>query len=337
MPGDLLFEWYSYQCAYETFEASGYLHADAERLMRKSVQLAVQARDKFIKESDGTVHLEDVRIALSLGPFGATCSPGQEYGGFYPPPYGPRAWSASGPNTNAFEDDDFMARDMAIDALIDFHLQRLRIFSNDLESWQRIDIVAFETIPLAREIKAIRSAMRLLQIELQPRPEGFDWKPWWISTVWPDGKFPHESSPGQRSVSAQEVVQSLLHGKSKIAGQSIDHQSMFPDAIGINCTSMTHFQEVLTEMEDAVHEVWEREAGPWLVLYPNGGEAYDPSTKSWSKRDDGNRDISSWGKALAGVAQSAISRRTVWAGVIVGGCCKTGPQDIENLIKCIGQ
>lgn len=323
-----------YQCTYETFAAAGYSRAEGERLTRKAVHLASEARKRFVEESDGAVKIGDVKIALSMGPYGVTCSPGQEYGGFYPPPFGPQAYSASGPNTNAFAAADQTKRSMSIDALTDFHLQRLRIHSNDLDSWKEIDLVAFETIPLAREIKAIRGAMRLLQIELEPRPAGFEWKPWWISTVWPDGRFPHESGPGKRRLSVKEVVFTLLHEEPKMASQSIDHYEVQPDGIGINCTSMAHLQDVLTGMEEVVGDLWRKKQGPWLVLYPNGGEEYDPVSRTWSGKKEGTEGGTGWAENLAALASAAMSKR-LWGGVVVGGCCKTGPDEIRSLAACL--
>jgi homocysteine S-methyltransferase len=65
--------------------------------MHEAVLLAQQAREIFISEQKDSQHPEKadqvpIQICLSLGPFGATLTPTQEFTGFYPPPYGPRGY-----------------------------------------------------------------------------------------------------------------------------------------------------------------------------------------------------------------------------------------------------
>jgi homocysteine S-methyltransferase len=64
----------SYQASYDGFAARGILPDDAERLLRRSVELAAAARDQF----DG-----DRWVAASVGPYGAALANGEEYVGRY--------------------------------------------------------------------------------------------------------------------------------------------------------------------------------------------------------------------------------------------------------------
>jgi homocysteine S-methyltransferase len=171
--------------------------------MLKSVKLADEARQRFIEERDD-VSQQDVRIALSLGPYGASVFPGQEYGGFYPPPFGPKAFS-EGENYNAF-DDEVMAEN-SINALSQFHLERLQVFARNPEAWFSIDCIAFETVPLAREVKGIRRAIGLLQKE---GVEDHLVKPWWISLVFPSGRYPETEHPGGQNLSVRHVAEAVL-------------------------------------------------------------------------------------------------------------------------------
>ncbi|KAJ6616686.1 hypothetical protein B0H10DRAFT_2036588 [Mycena sp. CBHHK59/15] len=66
-----------------------------------------------------------VKIALSLGPFGAGLSPAQEFDGFYPPPYGPSAYSEASLNRNAFAAGEEAQEAEATEALARFHFDRL--------------------------------------------------------------------------------------------------------------------------------------------------------------------------------------------------------------------
>ncbi|CAL1705869.1 unnamed protein product [Somion occarium] len=304
----------TYQCAFSTFEKAGYSREDAVRLMRKSVQLAVAAKALYLADRKDVLP-HQVKIALSLGPFGATLSPAQEFGGYYPPPYGPGGSKDKG--TNALNDD--VEEERAIEALKEFHLERLRVFKEDEEAWNAIDFIAFETVPLTREIRAIRRAVATLQSE-DPM-----WsKPYWISAVFPEGRFPEKDDTGQH-VEIAKVVKALLeHDKDQIAA--------YPDGIGINCTSVEFLfplvQGISKEIIQPTREQVERR--PWLVLYPNGGDVYEPTTKSWIPQ----RNEKSWSDSFGGVVHEVVDAE-IWPGIIVGGCCKTRPHDIYELSKIV--
>ena len=99
------------------------------------------------------------RVALSLGAYGATMIPSQEYSGKYD---GER---------------------MSVSGLKEWHLKRLRAFAPSSEAgagaarsysldeeerrkcWENVDLVAFETLPLLHEITAVRQVMYELEAE----------------------------------------------------------------------------------------------------------------------------------------------------------------------------
>lgn len=103
-------------------------------------------------------------VALSLGSYGATMIPSQEYTGSYPP-------------------------ELAnIDGLYKFHMDRILCFFED-NTWNDINIVAFETLPRLEEIEAVRLVMGKLETKLKTR------KRFWISCVFPeDGILPDGST-----------------------------------------------------------------------------------------------------------------------------------------------
>ncbi|KAJ3523055.1 hypothetical protein NM688_g8788 [Phlebia brevispora] len=157
----------TYQCAYNTFKRAGYSRGRATHLMHKAVRLAQAAKSRYLIEHP-FVQGENIKIALSLGPFGGTIST-HEFDGIYPPPYGPAAYDPSShSNTNHFESEEDEER--ATEALKKFHLERLRVFASDRETWDDIDWIAFETVPLRREIRAIRRAMDELRSEGKTKP-----------------------------------------------------------------------------------------------------------------------------------------------------------------------
>ncbi|THH14907.1 hypothetical protein EW146_g5495 [Bondarzewia mesenterica] len=305
----------TYQCAFATFEDAGYSHSDAVLLMHKSVKLAAEARIRFVDETNG-IKIEDIKIALSLGPFGATLQPAQEFDGFYPPPYGPQSYSPLGPNNNAFTDAEKNIR--------------LRVFSNDIETWAHVDCIAFETMPLVREITAVRGAMTILQRELAPRGERFPWKPWWISAVWPEGRYPHGKVPGGERMSVKDVVAFIIgKGSGDVTHLAVD-RTIAPDGLGINCTSMEHLADILKETDSAVAKIKNGKTKPWLAVYPNGGEKYDSISRTWIQARDPQAQRDDWAKGLASLIKESRGRG-VWDGFIVGGCCKTGPEEIKSL------
>jgi homocysteine S-methyltransferase len=82
-------------------------------------------------------------------------------------------------------------------------------------------------------------------------------------------------------------------------------------ALGVNCTAPQSIAELLRRMGG-------RTAKP-LIAYPNSGQTYDPAAKRWSG-------------AAPGVPLGQSAPAWYDAGArIIGGCCRTGPQDIRAL------
>lgn len=82
-------------------------------------------------------------------------------------------------------------------------------------------------------------------------------------------------------------------------------------AVGINCTSPAFAVPLLRRMRAAT-------ARP-LLVYPNSGERYDPATKRWQGCANPTE-----------FAAAATAWRTEGASLI-GGCCRTTPQDIRAM------
>ncbi|KAJ7049973.1 Homocysteine S-methyltransferase [Mycena amicta] len=300
----------TYQCSLETFHKAGYTDDDAQSLIVKCVELAVEARRRFRTERPQ----ESSKIALSLGPYGAGLSPAQEFDGYYPPPFGPRGYTQDGQNINAYPPENAHDEELAIQSLADYHLSRLRIVGDNAAAWNALDFIAFETIPLLREVCAVRIAMGRFFETTTP-------KPWWISFVFPDGKFPQTVHPDTNErVSVQELVTAAL-GRPSL-------ERPCPSAIGINCTQVEVLPEIIREMEAALRDDSDSEPQrPWLVLYPNAGDVYNPVSQTWIVKA-GARDV--WVDQLRIIVEE-LNVGSVWAGVVVGGCCRTGPEDIKLL------
>ena len=110
----------SYQASREGFALRGLSADEADTLRRRSVELAMQARDEFVAESSSDfVPL----VAASIGPYGAVLHDGSEYSGNY---------------------------GISVDELRRFHEARLRLFDAS-----GADVLAFETIPSLPEAEVI--------------------------------------------------------------------------------------------------------------------------------------------------------------------------------------
>lgn len=114
----------SYQASFAGFEASGFGRSEAAALMRRSVELADEARRRFLFEAADVGHESGpLRVAASVGPYGATLADGSEYRG----------------------DDG-----LTVEELADWHGARLAVLVS-----ARPDILACETIPSVREGAAL--------------------------------------------------------------------------------------------------------------------------------------------------------------------------------------
>ncbi|KAH7912429.1 Homocysteine S-methyltransferase [Hygrophoropsis aurantiaca] len=308
----------TYQSSYATFERAGYSREIAAQRMRDSVKIAMEAKVKFCS-GNKDVKLEDVHIALSLGTFGASLSPMQDFGGVFPPPYGPKAYSATGQeeNTNSF-DDDREGKERSIEALAQFHAERLLVFAQDRETWESIDCLAFETIPLEREVRAIRRAVgTVVNSSTQNKTK---LKPWWITMVFPGGQYPEKRSPHGESYTVAELVATAL----QVVNSDLEEPLPTPNGIGINCTGLRYLHHLLPDFEASV-ALYPREPKPWLILHPNKGDGYDSVSKTWRMTDTSV----SWADEFAEIVKGM--KQDVFGGIIAGGCCKAGPEEIRGL------
>jgi homocysteine S-methyltransferase len=110
----------SYQASYEGFAAIGIDADETTRLLRRSVELAREARARFIRgnPADG----RELLVAASVGPYGAISHDGAEYRGDY---------------------------GLSVDALADFHARRFGVLAS-----AGADLLACETIPVLDEARA---------------------------------------------------------------------------------------------------------------------------------------------------------------------------------------
>ena len=265
---------------------------EAAHFMRSGVSLARKAFEaRYIPG----------QVALSLGAYGATMRPSTEYSGIY------------------------MPREMKTSSgLATWHERRLNIFRLDAPTWKDIDFVAFETLPVLEEVRAVRQVMTRIN------NEGLNTKRWWVSCVFPNDDL---SLPDGSTV--EEIVQVILGG----TGDDIRR----PWGIGINCTKVARLERLILQFEDAVDRIFQepsvwassdQQPWPWLVVYPDGaqGLVYNTDSQIWEAigNSDEAQDATLWSDQMAGLVQQ-VSDRALWPGILVGGCCKTTPQHIACL------
>ncbi|KAL2469846.1 Homocysteine S-methyltransferase 3 [Abeliophyllum distichum] len=126
----------SYQATLQGFESKGLSTEEGENLLRRSVEIAREARDLYYDraakgswnitgDKDGiTRRRHPVLVAASVGSYGAYLADGSEYSGIY-------------------------GENVGLETLKDFHRRRVQVLADS-----GADLIAFETIPNKLEAKA---------------------------------------------------------------------------------------------------------------------------------------------------------------------------------------
>ena len=129
-----------------------------------------------------------------------------------------------------------------------------------------------------------------------------------------------------------EVIKAMLSG-------SEDDKYQRPWGVGINCTKVEKIAPLVRSYEEGIqdliahgdltHHDW-----PWLVLCPDGAEGlvYNTGTQTWDEIAGHEKATQeeSWDKQVFQLVMQ-IREDNKWKGIIIGGCCKTGPAQIGQL------
>ena len=86
-------------------------------------------------------------------------------------------------------------------------------------------------------------------------------------------------------------------------------------ALGINCSSPLLFDAALEKLASLTNK--------YLVTYPNSGEVYDGQTQTWKPKDVTAKNLREHSQAWHEQFQVKI----------LGGCCRTRPNDIKALYQ----
>lgn len=82
-------------------------------------------------------------------------------------------------------------------------------------------------------------------------------------------------------------------------------------AIGVNCTPPEFMESLIVEIRKGTNKP--------IIVYPNSGEQYDAETKTWHG--------SSTGLCYGDAAKQWFEK----GAQLIGGCCRTTPEDIHNI------
>ncbi len=86
-------------------------------------------------------------------------------------------------------------------------------------------------------------------------------------------------------------------------------------AIGINCTAPEYVASLIQEIRKVSKKP--------VIVYPNSGEIYNPVTKTWGEAKDGR-------------TYQEFAREWIESGAkIVGGCCRTTPENIREICQLV--
>jgi homocysteine S-methyltransferase len=113
------------------------------------------------------------------------------------------------------------------------------------------------------------------------------------------------------------ITFSAKDGEHINSGESIKECAKFLDdkeqivAIGINCTAPQYVESLISEIKEVSSKP--------IIVYPNGGAAYDGATKTWSTQ----ANTKDYGKMAFLWYEKGAS--------IIGGCCQTTPNDIKQI------
>ncbi|MCX8581351.1 homocysteine S-methyltransferase [Gilliamella sp. B3482] len=237
----------SYQASPLGFAKKGISLDESIKLIKKSVELAQQAKEQYLTQIGKNKLLF---IAGSVGPYGAYLADGSEYTGNY-----------------QLSEEEF----------IEFHQIRIQALID-----AKADILACETLPNFAEIKAIVKVLKQYPTMTA-----------WFSFTLKDANHLSDGTP------LKEVIDYLNNVDQVVS-------------VGINCIALEEVTAALTVLQTLTRKP--------LIVYPNSGEQYDPTTKQWHKNHQHNctfkNQLPTWLKLGA---------------KLIGGCCQTTPKDIAEI------
>src|SRR5690606_7115805 len=109
----------------------------------------------------------------------------------------------------------------------------------------------------------------------------------------------------------------LWHGEPLRDGVALANECEQVIAVGVNCTAPRLIEPLLASVRDLARKP--------LLVYPNSGEQWDPVNRCWLP-----------GTGVAAFDEPARRWRAAGARLL-GGCCRTTPEDIRAIARALGR
>jgi homocysteine S-methyltransferase len=203
---------------------------------------------------------------------------------------------------------------ISVDDLVRFHRRKL-------EQALRCqpDAVAFETIPSYMECRAL--AQVLAETSTSQAPSCATRVACWISLACRNGSELNDGTPVSRALDCLSMLPvSQLQG------------------IDFNCCDGQHLPQLASILLQ--HMASDSGTKRAILLYPNSGEVWDAASEAWEE-NSGCTSAAAFAESLMQVVSTIV---TDWPenmgscpAIVVGGCCRTRPDSIRELRRCIDQ
>ncbi|KAJ1028553.1 hypothetical protein NDA16_001719 [Ustilago loliicola] len=357
----------TYQASQESFARANYDEASASHLMSKAVDLACYALHTY-NNANSSASCSRPAISLSLGPYGGMLSNGAEYTGDYRRTFLPESDPRRDQQPSLEEMAAFHQR--RIEAFVaQPSWKDVGVLA--VETVPRADEALAFRMALENVVKSHQQQGKPLERKpvyvsmAYPDDRRLPWPPVSSnSTANDDGDVDMDEDDDEEDAADDEgAVQEEMNWLVQIVTdtQVQGQDSLWPvSGIGINCTKPYLLQKLVERMSTSLVtlnrpaseggmdlERKRSEIGlqrPLLFLYPDGGLVYDAVRKVWLTPSNagalgGDNSAASWASNLMKLAKSVTaghegSLPDVWRGVFVGGCCKSGTDEIRALCQC---
>lgn len=249
--------------------------------MRLAVELALRAKRDWVESATfKTSGRLAPAVGLSLGSYGALLLNGEEFTGAFRvilPSHRTRLTRHSLPLPGKYPEDQ-----KTVDFLANFHLGRLRIFTSLLSS---LDFIAFETVPIASEVRGIRQAMSTLAAE----DSSLAGILFYVGLTCPSGVWADEGGLAEARKALWEGKASRPFGYVTFTlilrlrdERLIDRIGFFTDLrfvrVALNCTEAPALASLIPDLvpnDLAVSPI------PHLILYPNHNVRFLDDAAYW--------------------------------------------------------
>lgn len=171
---------------------------------------------------------------------------------------------------------------VGFEELVRFHRERLAVAAET-----GADLVAVETVPSLEEARAVVAALGEVRGAAG-----------WVSMTCRDGRRVAHGEALRECAEVLDAAEGVL-------------------AVGVNCTRPDYIEALIGEARLGTGSG----TGKPVVVYPNSGERWDATTRSWTGRGDLAAEEARFGEMARGWYAAGAQA--------VGGCCRTGPGHIR--------